>query len=276
MRIPRIFHQIWVGPDPLPEEYSRYQQTWLDCNPGWELRFWTEENLPTELRRPEAAERLRAPAERANILRLELLWRTGGVYVDTDFECLRSIEPLLDDAEFVISLAKPGRVNNALMGSVPGHPIVDEALNEIQPREFFGHDKAATGTRFLDGLVLDRPDVTFIDHELLYPQTPEGKSVAYAEHHRARSWKDADLLRLDLERAEHKLERAEEATRKWRRRYEESQAELNRMRNAPCRPAPAVCSPAALRPHRSIPTAASRRSACSSAIREVGTASSAR
>ena len=55
-------------------------------------------SLPGDLRRPEAAERLRAPAERSDILRLELLWREGGVYVDTDFECLRSIEPLLDGA----------------------------------------------------------------------------------------------------------------------------------------------------------------------------------
>src|SRR2546429_5904594 len=131
MVIPRVFHQIWLGPNPLPEEYQRYQQTWLDCHPGWELRMWTEENLPEGLRRPEAYEKLRAPAERANILRLELLWRFGGVYVDTDFECLRSIEPLIGDAELFITLAKPGRVNNALMGSVPAHSVIDDALRHI-------------------------------------------------------------------------------------------------------------------------------------------------
>src|SRR5581483_2776119 len=99
MRIPRLFHQIWLGPSPLPDEYRRYQQTWLDHHQGWELRLWTEEGLPAGLRRPE------------------LLWREGGVYVDTDFECLRSIEPLIEDAELFITLAKPDRVNNALMGS---------------------------------------------------------------------------------------------------------------------------------------------------------------
>ncbi|HZQ64003.1 MAG TPA: glycosyltransferase, partial [Gaiellaceae bacterium] len=106
MPIPTVFHQIWLGPDPLPAEYAAYQQTWLEHHPGWTLRFWTEDNLPLPLRRPEAAERLRVPAERANILRLELLWRFGGVYLDTDFECLRSIEPLIEGAELFISLAK--------------------------------------------------------------------------------------------------------------------------------------------------------------------------
>jgi inositol phosphorylceramide mannosyltransferase catalytic subunit len=230
--IPRIFHQIWVGPDPFPEAYARYQQTWLDLHPGWELRFWTEENFPDGLRRPEAAERLRTPAERANILRLELLWRFGGVYTDTDFECLRSIEPLIEDAELFISLAKPGRVNNAMMGSVAGHPLLDEALDEIRPREFFGHDKAATGTRFLDGLLLDRPGVTLLDPELFYSQTPEGRRNAYAVHDMARSWKDSELLRLDVERAERKLERAQNDARKWQARYAEAEAELARLRKA--------------------------------------------
>jgi mannosyltransferase OCH1-like enzyme len=119
--IPRIFHQIWVGPEPLPDEYAAYGRTWLQHHPGWELKVWTEDNLPEGLR-TEVYERLRAPAERANILRLELLQREGGVYVDTDFEALRSIEPLIENAELFITLAKPGRVNNALMGSVRDHP----------------------------------------------------------------------------------------------------------------------------------------------------------
>jgi mannosyltransferase OCH1-like enzyme len=223
--IPRIFHQIWVGPDPFPEAYARYQETWLDRHSGWELRFWTEENLPGGLRRPEAAERLRAPAERANILRLELLWRFGGVYVDTDFQCLRSIEPLIEDANFFISLAKPGRVNNALMGSVAAHPILDQALDRIRPREFFGHDKNATGTRFLDTL-LERTGVTLIAPEHFYPQTPEARRAAYAVHDMARSWKDPELLRLDVQRAEQKLQEVKEQAMKWRSRYEQANAEL--------------------------------------------------
>jgi|SRR5581483_4066883 len=232
MRIPRVFHQIWLGPSALPEEYRRFQRTWLDHHPGWEHRLWTEENLPGDLRRPEAAEKLRAPAERANILRLELLWRDGGVYVDTDFECLCSIEPLIEAAELFITLAKPDRVNNALMGSVPGHHLLDRALTEIRPVEYYGHDKAATGTRFLDRLLLGRDEVTLLDHELFYPQTEEARARAYAIHHMARSWKDPELLRLDVERAERKLARAEEQARKWRSRHDAARAELAALRGS--------------------------------------------
>jgi mannosyltransferase OCH1-like enzyme len=232
MLIPRVFHQIWVGPDPFPDEYAGYRQTWLAHHPGWELRLWTEDTLPDGLTRTEVYDRLRSPAERANILRLELLSREGGVYVDTDFECRRSIEPLIEEAELFITLAKPGRVNNALMGSRPGHPAIAEALERVQPVEFFGHDKAGTGTRFLDTLLLDRPGVTLLDPELFYPETEEGRRNAYAIHHKARSWKDAELLRIDLERAEREIETQKELAATRKLRYQRAEAELDRLRRS--------------------------------------------
>jgi mannosyltransferase OCH1-like enzyme len=228
--IPKVFHQIWLGGRPLPREYEGYRRTWTKHHPGWELRVWTESDLPGDLRRPEAAERLRAPAERADILRLELLWREGGVYVDTDFECRRSIEPLIEDAELFITLAKAGRVNNALMGSVPGHAVIGEALAQVQPVEYFGHDKAATGTRFLDSLLLDRPGVALLDAALFYPETETQRRAAYAVHHKARSWKDADKLRIDLERAERELAKQKEIAAQRKARYQKAEAELARLR----------------------------------------------
>jgi mannosyltransferase OCH1-like enzyme len=240
VRIPRIFHQIWVGPDPFPEEFARYQQTWLEHHPGWELRFWTDETFPPpeELRRPEAAERLRAPWERGDIFRLEALWRWGGVHVDTDFECRRSIEPLIAEAELFIGLAKAGRVNGALMGSVRGHPLLEQGLDTLRPRTSYGAQLGAgsanvkdeTGPRFLDGLLIDRPEVTFVEPELFYPRTPEERGRAYAIHHQARSWKDADGLRADVVRLEARLGYAQDELRTLKARHEASVAEVEALR----------------------------------------------
>src|SRR5204863_264320 len=79
--------------------------------------------------------------ERADILRLELLWRYGGVYIDTDFECLKPIDELLEGVEFFTGLlkragpSKPARVNNAIFGAGPGHPLLDRALDELRVHE---------------------------------------------------------------------------------------------------------------------------------------------
>ena len=240
MLIPRIFHQIWVGPDPFPEEFARYQQTWLDHHPGWELRFWTEESFPKpeDLRRPEAAERLRAPWERGDIFRLEALWRYGGVHVDTDFECRRSIEPLIENVELFIGLRKPNKVNGALMGSTAGHPLLERGLDEIRPRFSYGMQMGAgaanvkdeTGPEFLDSLLLGRSDVLLIDPPVFYPRTPEQEAQAFAIHHRARAWKDTEGLRASLAKAEKRLVQAQKDALEWRRRAERAEAELTRVR----------------------------------------------
>jgi inositol phosphorylceramide mannosyltransferase catalytic subunit len=234
--IPRIFHQIWIGPDPLPDEFLAYQDTWRSRHPDWELRFWTDANLPDGLRRPESYEQLRSPVERADILRLEVVWRFGGVYVDADFECLRSIEPLIGDADFFIGRAKPGRVNNALFGAVAGHPILAHALDELRPREFYGYEMEA-GPKFLDRMLAAHEDeVLFLEPDIFYAATPEAKRTAYALHHAARSWKSAQLLWNDVRREqqnmEQKMELELEKASRWRARCNEAEAELDRLRRS--------------------------------------------
>ncbi len=137
----------------MQSEFEGYRESWRRHHPDWEMRLWTEESLPGDLSRKEAYERLRKPAERADIIRLEVLLRNGGVYVDTDMECQRSIEPLLDGVEFCTAAIKPGRVSNTVIGSTPGHPILERAVSELQPVAEYGLDKSATGPFFFNKLI---------------------------------------------------------------------------------------------------------------------------
>jgi inositol phosphorylceramide mannosyltransferase catalytic subunit len=230
--IPRVFHQIWLGPDPLPEECEAYRRSWPEHNPGWELRLWREDDIPADARRPEVFETLRSPAERSDILRFEILWRVGGIYIDMDFECLRPIERLLGGARFVAGYRKPGRVNNALVGSVPGHPVADRALTDIRPRTTYGPvDKSGTGPVFLDRVLAHFGDeVTILDQPILYPRTQRQLEQAHAVHHRARTWKDADGLRRSVRKTQRRLLRATEHARQYRAKAEAAEAELARLR----------------------------------------------
>jgi mannosyltransferase OCH1-like enzyme len=229
--IPRVFHQVWVGGAQFPAEFSRYQQTWLDHHPDWELRLWTEGNLPDGLRRPEAYERLRSPVERCDILRLELPLRFGGVYLDCDFECLRSIELLIDELDFFVGDTEDGRVNHAIMGAVAGHPILIRALDEIRPREFFGYDKESTGPLFFDRLMKEFPDAKAFDKSVFYaPEAEAREHSGYAIHHEAISWKDADELRRDLGKARANASKARKQADEWRAKYMDAEAKLRRLR----------------------------------------------
>ena len=193
--VPRILHQIWLGDRELPEEFAAYRETWRTHHPAWEHRLWAEDNLPSGLRRPEVYERLRVPAERSDILRLEVLWLFGGVYVDTDFECLRPLDPVIEELDFFTAPLKPnGWVNNAFIGSVAGHPILDRALNELRPREFHGYDKHGTGPRFLDTLLQDYPGGGAAAGGALLPDEP-GQLGTPSPSTMRPSWKDADSYR---------------------------------------------------------------------------------
>jgi mannosyltransferase OCH1-like enzyme len=229
--IPPVFHQVWVGPEPLPDEYRRYGQTWVDHNPGWELRLWTDENLPPDFERKEVYELLRQPAERSDMLIFEVLYRFGGVYIDTDFECLRPIGPLLEGVEIFCSYSHPDRLNNAIMGSVPRHPLIEKGLRGMRPRTTYGKvDKAGTGPFFVTELFVGQPEVKLFDWPIFYPRTPEAERTAYGIHHEGRSWKDpADLVK-DAMRAEHRLAIAQDKLAALRREHELALAEIDALR----------------------------------------------
>jgi mannosyltransferase OCH1-like enzyme len=226
--IPRIFHQLWLGPKPFPEEYARYQQTWIDHHPDWELRFWTEEDLPGDLRRPEVYEKLRPPWVRTDILRLEVVWRFGGVHVDTDFECLRPIDPLLEGVELFTGWMEHDRTNHAILGAVPEHPVIDRALREIAPQDHFvPWDKDTTGPLFFDPIVKAAPEATIFPKEYFFGTDRE---QAYAIHHEAGSWKDPEVFRYEIAKLKRRVEKEQSETAKWKQRYEESEAKLDRLR----------------------------------------------
>ncbi len=203
--IPKIIHQIWLGPNPLPDDLERCRKTWRDRHPQWEFRFWTEENLPSRLLRPEIRDRLRAPAERADMLRLEVVYERGGVYVDTDIECLRPIDQLIEGLDFFVADTKLGSANQAVIGAVPRHPVVLETIQACRPREFDGYDKEATGPLLMNRVLLRHPEVKVFEPWVFYPSSVEERSRAYAIHHVARSWKGEEGLRNAVRLAEERL-----------------------------------------------------------------------
>ena len=218
--IPRVFHQIWVGPDPVLDGFDVWRESWARHHPEWELRLWTDENLPSGLRNSQVYERERHAVERADILRLELVFRYGGVYLDADLECRRPIDELIRGLDFFGMEIKPGRVTNTVLGAVPGHAILDRALGAVTPQETGTRfDKTRSGPVFLDGIVKQFPPPKIFPRETFYPITPEEHEEAYAIHHCARTWKSREEWRTEALRAETRLRKLNEELGKERRSH---------------------------------------------------------
>jgi inositol phosphorylceramide mannosyltransferase catalytic subunit len=210
--IPKTFHHIWLGPDPLPKDHRPWIESWRRHHPDWELRLWTEENLPDDPIRPEVLERLRAPVERADILRLEILYRHGGVYLDTDLECLRPIDPVLEGEQFVGVCHKRGRITNTAIAATPEHPLLERALDEVRPMDMYWTSaserlKEVAGPLLLQRIVADYPEVKLLDPPVFFPASEDERADAIAVHHMARVWHNTTTLRAAMLRAERRLER---------------------------------------------------------------------
>src|SRR4051812_38337255 len=92
--IPRVFHWVWLGGRRMPDEYVEFRRSWVRHHPDWQFVVWDETTLPP-LRNHEWFEQADSWSQKVDIASFEILHRHGGVYLDTDFECLKDIEPLL-------------------------------------------------------------------------------------------------------------------------------------------------------------------------------------
>jgi hypothetical protein len=128
-------------------------------------------------------------------VRYEVLHRHGGVYVDTDVECLRPLTPLLRGIDAFAALEAPGRIGSAIMGSVAGHRVFARAARLARHTVGTGaHSVDANGPRFLSLIVEQESNLAIFAARLFYPylwdeleRRNETFPDAYAVHHWALS-----------------------------------------------------------------------------------------
>lgn len=143
--IPKKIHQIWLG-EEMPSEYTRCTQTWAEAA-GWEYRLWTDRDVEAmELFNDDLYRLGRNYGEKSDILRLEILYREGGLYVDVDAECLnidffdRLHRSLTFYAGFEPLEHRWLGVSNALMGVAQGHPFLQKMIVDLKAH-FFAHEE---------------------------------------------------------------------------------------------------------------------------------------
>jgi mannosyltransferase OCH1-like enzyme len=138
-RIPKIIHQIWLG-SPFPEGLRSLQKTWQEKHPEWKYWLWTDEDVADlKLINRKYFDQAKNYAEKADILRLELILKYGGVYIDVDFECVKPLDIFHHTCDFytglhAIPLMKVDkvRINNAIIGAHKNHPLIKYAVDQIK------------------------------------------------------------------------------------------------------------------------------------------------
>lgn|SRR3990167_495668 len=155
-KIPKIVHIIWLGPRPFPQESVENLRTWMAYHPDWSYKFWTDrkrlppctgvqvhyvEDFPFKFLKDKFNESQNW-GEKSDILRYEILYKEGGVYIDHDANCLRPFHGLHRGYDFYACLEMPHEkleemavtAGIGIVGSKPGHPIIRDAMQTILDR----------------------------------------------------------------------------------------------------------------------------------------------
>ncbi len=125
--IPKIIHHVWPGADPFREKYHAWRLSWMRHHPDWQFRFWrgNEPTLDTQTRQAMADPQFSA-TPKSDMLRFAVLAMHGGLYVDTDFECLRPFDELME-RRFIAGIQDDGGiVCPSLIGCMAGDPMLRE------------------------------------------------------------------------------------------------------------------------------------------------------
>jgi len=133
-KIPKLIHLIWLG-SPLPAKCKEMADSWEKFHPDWTIKVWDDEDAASfGLTNKKSFDRAQNFGEKSDIFRYEILYRHGGLYVDTDFECIRPFDELHRSCEFFCGLAQNEMpyLLIGLIGSVPGHPILKATIANLR------------------------------------------------------------------------------------------------------------------------------------------------
>eukprot|EP00887_Chlorella_sp_A99_P001125 scaffold14.g1125.t1 len=105
--IPRILHQTYSSTAALTPRLRRHMLSWRAHNPGWEVRFYDDQDCLEFVRREfpqylEAFRRLAKPVEHADLFRYLVVLRHGGVYADVDAECRQPLDGLIESRDTLL------------------------------------------------------------------------------------------------------------------------------------------------------------------------------
>jgi mannosyltransferase OCH1-like enzyme len=142
-QIPKKIHIIWVGDaDKRPQKCIG---SWEANHPDWQIKLWTDQDLHERAwineKHIRAFVKQRHWCGVADLMRYEILYREGGVYVDADSFSLRPLDSwLLENEMFAcwentLAVGRAKLVSNAFLGSVPENPFLLYLIETIRSRE---------------------------------------------------------------------------------------------------------------------------------------------
>ena len=213
--IPRTINYIWLGRKPMHPLMVLWREKWESLHPEWEVKIWKEDPGPTTSLAcldehltssfPDLLQSCCHLSQRSNIWRYELLHQLGGLYLDTDFEPLKCLDPLIDGLEafagrsYVMNspdtkIGDTISVGAGIIGCLPHHDWTRDLICNLATRD--PRISRSMGSDYFGKITLRHPEVHLFDPDVFYSQRweqpahykPPIPASAYAVHRWSSKW----------------------------------------------------------------------------------------
>lgn len=202
-KIPQIMHFIYVV-NPPPSDMKKRMELWKNYHPNWTIKFWGDREVSKlTLKNRKQYDKAVNPGEKSDILRYEILYNEGGVYIDQDFDCLGNINIFNKLSDFWCGCAHDEEfiAFNGLMACAPKHKLVEMMINNISkltdPSKDHEEVQTKTGPYFFSKMIQtyinnDYGELLVLPPTYFYPTSSRGggkiQPESYGNHLWGRSW----------------------------------------------------------------------------------------
>lgn len=141
MSIPKIIHYCWFGGKPKPELAQKCIKSWKKFCPDYEIIEWNESNFdittaPLYVRQAHQAGRW---AFVTDYVRLKAMTELGGIYMDTDVEVIKPLDPYLKHKAFA-GFENDGAIQTGLLACEKEFPLFVEFMHHYDTASFLQPD----------------------------------------------------------------------------------------------------------------------------------------
>lgn len=188
--IPPKIHFTWFSSDPYPENIRNCMESWRNFMPNYEFIHWDFKKI-SDIPSPFLKEAILAKkwAFASDYVRLWALYTEGGIYLDTDVLCYKSLDPLRSEKIFIgkeNSIHISGRLTEQYltshcMGAEAGSEFFRLCLDYYKDRRFINSENV----KLPPTLRLDMTLLPYIQSEIAktygYNPYPSAKGVQRLE-----------------------------------------------------------------------------------------------
>ncbi|MBP5547918.1 MAG: glycosyl transferase [Bacteroidales bacterium] len=136
--IPKIIHYCWFSGDKKPALIRKCIRSWKKHLPDYEIRCWDGNSFDFDsLQFTREAMSVKKYAAAADYVRLFALFNYGGIYLDSDVEIFKSLNPFLENKFFSgYEYFDKYQIEAGIIGSVKGFPYLKECMEYYESTPF--------------------------------------------------------------------------------------------------------------------------------------------